>query len=49
MGEILYCEIGEALAEGARAAVDVSSLELFKAKLDGAVEGACGTRQWVWN
>lgn len=41
-GEILYWESGEALEEGARAAVDVPSLEFFKAKLDVAVEGAYG-------
>lgn len=41
-GDILCCESSEALEKGARAVVDVPPLELFKAKLNGVVEGACG-------
>lgn len=37
--EILYWENFEALEEGARALADAPSLELFKAKLGGVVEG----------
>ena len=36
-GEVLCCESGEVLEELPREAVDAPSLEVFKARLDGAL------------